>query len=126
MNQQPITITATRSVWLNEWHTPDELVQLLERGQHDRAVDILCCYGDPSLESFGQGYTRVGEADVTVRLIPRDEQTKLAVQSLNKKLDELRAQYLQAQQEILERIQKLQALPMADVIDIVELGTDPA
>ncbi len=126
MNQQQITITATRAVWLNEWHSPHELLQLLERGQHDRAVDILAFYGDASLENFGKGYTRVGEADVTVRLIPRDEQTKLAVQSLQKKLDELRAQYLQAQHEILERITKLQALPMADAIEVVELGTDPA
>jgi hypothetical protein len=47
---------------------------------------------------------------VTVRLLPRDEQTRMALAGLNAKLDQLRAAYLEKQQEILEEINKLQAL----------------
>jgi hypothetical protein len=105
-----LTITTTRAVWLNQYHTPDELMKYLERGEGGRASDILTTYGPPEMEKFGEGYTRIGEADITYRLLPRDEQAALAVASLNRKLEELRAAYLQKQQEIMEQISKLQAI----------------
>jgi hypothetical protein len=45
-----------------------------------------------------------------LRLLPRDEQTKLAVQALQQKLDQLRAAYMAKQQEILDQISRMQAI----------------
>lgn len=106
---QALTITATVAVWMSEYHTPAELMQYIERGDGAGAVSTLTLYGPPDKKSFCD-YTRMGEAEVTLRLLPRDEQVRMAVQSLNEKLDKLRAAYLQKQQEILAEISKLQAL----------------
>lgn len=105
----PITVTTTRAVWLSSYHSPADLMARVERGDSGAIVDMVSIYGDPKREAWA-GYTRVGEADVTVRLLPRDEQTRMALAGLNAKLDQLRAAYLEKQQEILEEIQKLQAL----------------
>jgi hypothetical protein len=107
---KPITITATRAVWINQYHTPAELLSYLERGEHGRIVDIVSVYGSPDMDKFGDTYTRIGEADVTLRLLPRDEQTKLAVQALQQKLDQLRAAYMAKQQEIMDQISRMQAI----------------
>jgi hypothetical protein len=105
----PLTITATRAVWMNEYHTPAELLAYIERGDYGRAVDIVWCYGEPEKKELSN-YTRVGEADITLRLLPRDQQAAMAVEALSKKLQELRAAYMQKQQEILDQISKLQAI----------------
>jgi hypothetical protein len=104
-----MTITATMAVWMNDYHTPAELLQHIERGDNVAAVGILSLYGPPDRKTFCD-YTRMGEADVTLRLLPRDEQTKLAVQKLNQKLEDLRSRYMEAQSQILAQISKLQAI----------------
>ena len=106
---EPLTITATVAVWMSEYHTPAELMQYIERGDGAGAMSTLTLYGPPDKKSFCE-YARMGEADVTLRLLPRDTQVRMAVQSLNEKLDQLRAAYHQKQQEILAQISKLQAL----------------
>lgn len=111
MNQQPITITATVAVWTrdSEYNGISDVLANLEAGRHQRVVDSLIFYGAPDSKTFGD-YIRFGEADVIVRLLPRDEQTRIAVQTLNDKLTKLRAAYVSRQQEILAQISKLQAL----------------
>jgi hypothetical protein len=47
---------------------------------------------------------------VTVRLIPKDQQTRLAVQALEAQLAEERVKWHQRQEAILAEINKLQAL----------------
>jgi hypothetical protein len=105
----PITITGTCAVWLNEFHTPAEILDYLDAGNTCRALDVMCFYGSPELEKFSS-YARIGEAQVTVTLLPRDKQTAMAVQALNAKLQELRAAYQQKQQEIMDQISRLQAI----------------
>lgn len=104
-----IIITATVAAWLPSYHTPADLLASVESGKAVRVMNTLHFYGDTDQKQFGEAL-RVGEADVTLRLIPRDAQTKLAVQALNAKLQKLRAAYLSAQQEIMEQISKYQAL----------------
>lgn len=108
----PITITATVSAWLYQGShssSPASLLEAIEKGNATRAIGMLHFYGAPTQEKFGD-YARVGEAEITLRLAPRDEQVRAAVHALNDKLNELRAAYLQRQQEYLDQISKLQAL----------------
>lgn len=107
---KPLIVTASCAVWMNQYHTPAELLGYVESNKPGRAIDILSFYGPPSLEKFGDDYMRVGDAEVTLHLLPRDKQAAMAVQQLNKKLADLRAAYMERQQEILAQISKLQAL----------------
>lgn len=108
---EPITVTATVAAWLHGGYgsMPHDLIAAIEKGDSVRAVNMVALWGSPDNDSFGE-YARVGEADVTLRLLPRDEQMRLAVQALNEKLNDLRARYMQAQQQILDQISSLQAL----------------
>ena len=105
----PITIKATRGVWLYQHSSMDELMTYVEQGKPGWAVNMLTIYGDPDLSQFAD-YLRVGEADVTVTLLPRDEQAAMAVMQLRAKLDKLREAYAEAQREILAQISKYEAL----------------
>lgn len=106
----PITITATVACWVSkEPYNQRELRRALESGNATRVVDRLMLYGEPDKNKFCD-YIRIGEADVTLRLIPKDEQTRLAVQSLREQLAEERGKWHERQQAILAEISKLQAL----------------
>lgn len=107
---EPITITATVACWLcPDAYKPHELTQTLQSGSAVQVVNMVSFYGAADRKEFA-GYIRVGEADVTLRLLPQDEQTRLAVQSLQAELEKVRAAWLKRQQEILADIAKLQAL----------------
>lgn len=107
------TFTATVGVWLNEFTTISDLAAYVERGEHQRAIARLCLWGAPDKDDFGSGYTRVGTADVTVHLMPRDMQARVAVAQLNAKLEKLREDFRNRQAEILAEISKFQALEAA-------------
>lgn len=106
---KPITITATVAVWVTPGYSQRELLASLERGRRVDAIEQLSFYGSPDKEDFGN-FIRVGEADVTVRLLPKDEQTRLAVQALQAQLDEERVKWHERQQAILAEISKLSAI----------------
>lgn len=108
MNES-ITITATVAAWLPTYSKPQDLIVALESGNAMQVVNALQFYGDPSREKFAE-YIRVGDADITVRLVSRDEQTRIALEALDGQLQKLRAAYMERQQEILSEISKLQAL----------------
>lgn len=106
----PITITATVAVWISKGYSHQNLLDYLEQGDARRAASTLVYYGSPDMEKFGESYIRMGEADITVRLIPKDEQTRLMVQALQKQLAEERVKWHQRQEAILAEISKLSAL----------------
>jgi hypothetical protein len=109
---QPIVVTATVSAWLHNssyGNRPQDLITALERGNPYEVINMLSFYGAADRETFAD-CIKVGEADVTVRLIPRDEQTRIALDALNQQLQKLRAAYMERQQEIMTQISKLQAL----------------
>jgi hypothetical protein len=107
MSTQTITITATVPAWLPSHRELNELVSALERGESARIVDMLSFV---THDMSHTGYTKVGEAAISVVIESRDALTTGAIAALNLKLDQLRAAYQQKQAEILERISKLQAL----------------
>jgi hypothetical protein len=113
VNSQPITVTTTVAVWLANTEysgRPQDLVDALAKGDAIRVVNLLQFYGEAGKEKFCD-YIKVGEADITLRLISRDEQTRMALEALNAQLQKLRAAYMERQQEILTQISNLQALP---------------
>lgn len=114
---KPLTITATVACWGHkDAYNMRELTAALEKGDSVRAVNNLICYGKPDMDKFAD-YVRMGEADVTLRLIPKDEQTRLAVQALQTQLAEERVKWHQRQEAILAEISKLQALTFDGTVD---------
>lgn len=109
---EPVTIKATVAAWLAHNENPI----LLSERKPVEVIGMLALYGDPSKKEFGS-WVRVGEAEVTLRLIPRDEQVRLAVVALQKKLDEERALWLQKQAEILAALGKLQSLEFNGTVE---------
>ena len=105
----PITIKATRGVWLPPHNNLSDVSHYLEQGKTDLALSLLSIVGPASWETFSD-YIRVGDAEVTFTLLPRDEQAALAVMQLRAKLDKLREAYAEAQREILAQISKYEAL----------------
>lgn len=78
--------------------------------------DIAAGRGQPMLAQdkdgyfAKQGYLLIGTAEVTVTLHSNDEIVQSQITSLHAQLQNARAQAHQAEQAILERISKLQAL----------------
>lgn len=102
-------ITYTAGAYMNpRWH---------------RIESIVIGKDTPTLSSSDpkymrkEGYVLIGEATVTVRLLPADERTRRELEALNAQLQAMRAEHHRAQQAILDRISKLQALPMAGVVE---------
>lgn len=121
MNAQPVTLTATVACWVSkDNYSIRRLRESVERSDSIETVEALAFYGTPNLAEFGD-WVRAGEADITVRLMPKDEQTRLAVQALQAQLDEERGKWFQRQEAILAEIKKLQALTYEPAVDIEAL-----
>lgn len=105
----PITIKATRGVWLSTHNNLSDVAHYLEQGKTDLALGLLSIVGPASRETFSD-YIRIGDAEVTLTLKPRDEQAAMAVMQLRAKLDKLREAYAEAQREILAQISKYEAI----------------
>jgi hypothetical protein len=113
----PITITATVPAWLFPHFRVDTLLERARKGEP--CTDMLCFHTwDVNRNRNGGdgGYIRIGEAQITIELGSEDELVQAKVQALRDQIDAARAAFLTRQQEILDQIQKLQALPMAEVV----------
>lgn len=108
MNQ--IKITATVGAYLTSSRNPADLVDACgDPEQHEHLIGTLLTY---SSWDMSKAWAKVGDAEITVTMAPRDEQVAAALTALRGQLDDARAEWLQKQNEILERINKLQALEM--------------
>jgi hypothetical protein len=105
-----IKITATVGAYLTNHRSPDQLLTACENPEaHTQLIGNILTYSAHDMSSL---WTRVGDAEITVTLGSKDEQVAAALKALRGQLDEARAEWLQKQNEILERINKLQALEM--------------
>lgn len=104
---EPITITADLSAYLSPYNMPHDLMHRLEKGDAKGAAGMLSYW---SHDKPPKDYTKVGDATITLTLLPQDEQVALAVKALQAKLEEGRAEWHRRQQEIIAQISKLQAL----------------
>lgn len=106
MNNSINTLVA---VWAFKGYGIRDLLNALEKGDSLKAVQALSFYGPPDLEEFSD-WIRVGEAEVTLHLVSRDEQVSLAVQALQNQLAEERVKWHERQEAILAEISKLSAI----------------
>lgn len=116
--KQPITITATVPAWLYPHFRVDTLVERARKGEP--VTDMLCFHTwDVNRNRSGDdgGYIKIGDAQITIELGSEDEMVQAKIQALRDQIDVARAGFLRKQQEILEQINKLQALPMAEVVE---------
>jgi hypothetical protein len=105
----PITITATLKAWVTSCRSVDEVLNAVKEGKHTDAADAMCFYSGDMAKGVSP-WTLIGEADVTVRLHSRDQLVSNQLASLQAELAEARAEWLTKQQQLLDRISKLQAL----------------
>jgi hypothetical protein len=103
----PITITATLPAWASCSYTASKMLRHLKAGEQQKAADALFF---ASTDMGPSGWVRVGEADLTVRVHSESAIVAGQLQALQRELDNARAEWMTKQQEILERISKLQAL----------------
>lgn len=105
----PITITATLPAWITSTRSVDRILGYVQSGKHQQAAaDMFFCSGD--MDKGSDPWVRVGEADITVRLVSKDTLVQNQLQTLQAELDHARAEWLTKQQQLLERISNLQAL----------------
>jgi hypothetical protein len=104
---EPITITATVAAWLSNNRNPVDLIDAIERGDYRDAVQQICI---TTSDMKSLGWTHVGDAEVTLHMLPRDEAVAKAVEGLQQKLAEEKAENHKRRQAILAQISKLQAL----------------
>ena len=96
------TITATVPAWL-PYYVDARVLQ----STGERIVSSIAYYeGDMT----GSGWTRVGEADITIRLIGDDELIQVQIAALEKQRSAVLAEAQERCNYINDRISKLQAL----------------
>jgi hypothetical protein len=102
--------TGKTFAWISsDWKSYAELLEMT--GDGDRAVDYLSYSAH---DMGGSGWIKVGEAKVTVELLPQDEMHASQLDALNKKLAAIRADNQQRENFILDQISKLQALTFTE------------
>jgi hypothetical protein len=108
-NTESIKITATTTAWLASWRNVNDLHASLQKGKFREVVDSLS-YASWDMGKGESPYTEIGEATITVSVKPRDQLAASQVRALQKTLEAERAKFMERQSEILEQINKLQAL----------------
>ena len=107
--EHQIKITATLPAWLPSWETATTFLDLVKAGKHQRATSKLhFVVADMSLGN--EPWARVGDAEITVTLAPKDDIVAAQVKALEAELQNARAEWMTKQQAILDRISRLQAL----------------
>ena len=96
------TITATVPAWLPDFHNADVLLLPAEGAVANIA------YSNSNMANAG--WTRVGEADITIRLIGEDELVQGQIAALETQRLAVLAEALEKCNDINDRISMLQAL----------------
>jgi hypothetical protein len=105
----PITITAPTIAWLPNWRSVKDLTTAIGEGKDQRVIDSLS-YASWDMGKGENPYTRIGEASITVTIESQDALVAQQIATLNAQLANERAKFMERQAEILEQINKLQAL----------------
>lgn len=107
---QPTTITATLPAWLTTASDAQRFLRdVTDRKERAAVSQLYFCGGDMS--KGDNPWTLVGQAFISVELLPADAMLASQLKSLQAELDAARAEWLTKQQKIMEQITKLQALP---------------
>jgi hypothetical protein len=103
-NDMAHTFTTTVSVWISEYSRHDGTTL-----QEIDDIDGLALFRVGS-EMQKHGYTHVGEAEVTTTIASADQITNSKVSSLRAELEKDRADSQRRQNELIDKINKLEAL----------------
>lgn len=109
MSAQNTKVAQTVGAWVPDWEIKSYGLAVFVESIARKSE--LARLGFANHDMSGSGWVRVGTAKIEVELVPPDSLAAEELRSLNKQLDELREVHRQAQQAILDRISKLQALP---------------
>jgi hypothetical protein len=105
----PITITATLPAWVTSGRSVSRVLDYVKDGKQQTAAEAMF-FTSSEMDKGSEPWTRVGEADLSIRLFSRDDLVTSQLHTLKKQLDHARAEWLTKQQALLEQISKLQAL----------------
>lgn len=104
----PVKITATVGAYLPDHNSPLQVLDALgDPAKHARLVGSTLFY---AAHDMSKTWMRVGDAEITLTLAPRDEQVAAAVKALQGQLAKERAESMQRQQAILDQLAKVQAI----------------
>ena len=104
---KPITIAATVNAWLTS--TSDTLDKLLS-GNDSKEVVSRLGFSNWDMAKGTYPWVKVGTAEVTITLLPREQIAAEQITVLNGELQKERAESQVRQNAILDRISKLSAL----------------
>lgn len=106
---EPIKITGTVAVWLPSFNSPADLQVALQRVDIRRVIDMTTLYGDIGKDAFGD-YARIGDAEVTITFLSRDEQVAAASAVIRRELELAAIAYAEKRDELMTKLSNLQAL----------------
>lgn len=100
--------TGTTKAWISgQYKSMADLNEMLKAGKNDQAADYISfCAHDMT----ASGWLEIGTATITVNLLGHENITNKQIAALEQQLQNERAESMQRQNYILERISKLQAL----------------
>jgi hypothetical protein len=113
----PVKITATVGAYLPDHNSPVLVLDALgDPSKHARLVGSTLFYAS---HDMSKTWMRVGDAEITLTLAPKDEQVAAAVRALQGQLETERAESMRRQQAILDQLSKVQAIEYtpADTIE---------
>lgn len=106
----PIKITGTMGAYLPDWVKPQTLFDAVKKGEQQRVINILCI-SVTDMSKAKEPWPLVGTVDVTITMQPENSVVAGKLAALQAELDNARAEWLTRQQQILDQINNLQALP---------------
>lgn len=104
---EAITVTGTVRVWMSPYVDWFRVEDMIRKGDHAQLVKSLN-YSPHDMSA--SGWTEIGSAEISIRLGTQDERMSAAMESLQKQLAQERAESMQRQNAILDRISKLTAI----------------
>jgi hypothetical protein len=111
MNTKPIEVRGSASIWLAEWQTKYSSAGaiLREIAIGHRPVSEPLFY-EIDYQPASEGHIKIGTAEIVLSLVPPDSIAADEIRALQNQLEAIRAQHQLAQQALLNRISKLQAI----------------
>jgi hypothetical protein len=111
MNKEPIVVRGSASVWLAEWQTKNSsagaMLRDIATGKLHVSEPLLF---PPNYKPFTSEYIKIGTAEIVLSLVAPDEVVADEIRALQASLEAMRVEHHRAQQALLNRISKLQAI----------------
>lgn len=113
MKTEPIVLRGAASVWLAgyalERHGAASIITEMVSGRR-HITDPIFSQPDANHGRGGDPWLKIGTAELVVTLTPPDTLAADEIRTLQRNLEAMRAQHHLAQQALLDRISKLQAI----------------